>query len=31
MSQKFMKSAVIVILGVFILSTLLSGIMMYLR
>ncbi|MDJ1630863.1 stressosome-associated protein Prli42 [Bacillus velezensis] len=26
-----MKSAVIVILGVFILSTLLSGIMMYLR
>ncbi|MCX2851836.1 stressosome-associated protein Prli42 [Bacillus sp. KeR2] len=31
MSQKFMKSAVIVILGVFILSTLLSGIMMYVR
>ncbi|AIU78024.1 MULTISPECIES: stressosome-associated protein Prli42 [Bacillus] len=31
MSQKFMKSAVIVILGVFILSTLLSGIMMYLQ
>ncbi|MBD0407816.1 stressosome-associated protein Prli42 [Bacillus sp. L381] len=31
MSQKFMKSAVIVILGVFILSTVLSGIMMYLR
>ncbi|AOC91643.1 MULTISPECIES: stressosome-associated protein Prli42 [Bacillus amyloliquefaciens group] len=31
MSQKFMKSAVIVILGVFILSTVLSSIMMYLR
>ncbi|MBY8913557.1 MULTISPECIES: stressosome-associated protein Prli42 [Bacillus] len=31
MSQKFMKSAVIVILGVFILSTVLSGIIMYLQ
>ncbi|AIW34342.1 MULTISPECIES: stressosome-associated protein Prli42 [Bacillus] len=31
MSQKFMKSAVIVILGVFILSTVFSSIMMYLR
>ncbi|MBT2574526.1 stressosome-associated protein Prli42 [Bacillus sp. ISL-51] len=31
MSQKFIKSAVIVILSVFILSTVLSGIIMYLQ
>ncbi|AIK48637.1 MULTISPECIES: stressosome-associated protein Prli42 [Bacillus] len=30
MSQKLMKSVLIVILGVFILSTVLSGVMMFL-